>query len=195
MSPCGTQQIQSVGFWFREGLLVTKNDSGGIVLDTAQRDKPAPLRFPFPSRHGEMLRVGVDRGLGILEENTLAAPIEKKGSGARIDILVHIVRRLPLAEDNAHEVVWACGVISFLHYFGNLVIRLGNHLGEGNAFCVIPESAKRGNVGHGRRLCILARARRGSSGSVPKRNWLNKLVRINSIERPEQKTEKELTQK
>ena len=43
MGAGGGQQVEPVGLWLGQGLLVAEDDACGIVLDAAQCDEAAPL--------------------------------------------------------------------------------------------------------------------------------------------------------
>ena len=45
MGAGGAQQVEAIGLGLGQGLLVAEDNTGGIVLDAAQRDEAAALQF------------------------------------------------------------------------------------------------------------------------------------------------------
>ena len=97
MDPGCPQQIQSVGFRLCQRLFMTEYDSGVIILQTGQPDEAPPLHFCLAIRHAKALRVGIQRGLGILQEDALATPVAEVGVSTGINIVIVAGFGLPLS--------------------------------------------------------------------------------------------------
>src|SRR5215470_666065 len=155
MGARGPQQLEAIRFGLCQCLLVAKNNAGGIVLYPAESDEPTALHFLVSAWNSKPLRVNIDRRLRVLNEDALPSPIEKKSSSASISILTGMVTGLLLAENNADEIVGACGVIAVLHLWRDLVVGLSDHIAKGNPCRIITEGAKRLDVSHDSRIQIL----------------------------------------
>ncbi len=149
MGTGGPEQVQAVGLGLGQSLLVTKDDSVGIVFHAAQGNESATLQCGRGSRSGKALRIDVDRGLGILQKNSLPAPVAEEGRGAAINVVAIGVASLVLAEDQADQVVGAGGVIAILRLRGDLVVGLGHDGGRSHTLRIVAEGAERDDVGHG----------------------------------------------
>ncbi len=146
VGPGGAQQVEPVGLGLRQGLLVTVDDFGGIILHAAQGDESAALEAGS-GRGREGLGVGVNGGRGILSENALGSPIAAMGGRPGIDVVAGALG-LAAPEDDPNQVVGAGVVVAILHGGSNFVVRLGHDLRRGNLLQVVAETAKGMNVCH-----------------------------------------------
>jgi hypothetical protein len=129
---------------------VAEDDLVVVIIDTPQRDEPAPLdlRSRRIAGYFERLRVDVDAGLRVLLQHTFRLPLLERGRRARVNILSAIVARLGLAKNDAHQVVRAVLVILLLHRGADLVVRLRQDVVSRDLIQVVAESAKRKYVCH-----------------------------------------------
>ena len=108
-----------------------------------------PRRSKCRSRgSGEGLRVGVDRGSGILPQDSLRAPVPRNRPRPGYIHCLPYCRRLAVTEDNSDEVIWAGRVVALLHGRGDLVVGLGDHLRGGDPLQVVAKRAKGKYVSH-----------------------------------------------
>ena len=138
----GAKQVEAVGLRLGQSLLVAEDDFRGIVFNAAESDESAALECAL-RRGREGLRVGVNRGRGILPQDPLALRQWRPKGAAQGCIHCHPDCRVPAAEDDAYQVVWAGSVVALLHGRGDLVVGLGHHLRGGNLLQVVAKSAKR----------------------------------------------------
>ena len=124
-------------------------DAGGIVFDPAQGDDAAPLQFSRSARDGKALNIEVDGGLGVLQEDALAAPVPKKLRRTGVPVFARMVAGVLFAQDDAHQVLRAGSVVAILHLRRDLVVGLGDDLWNRDPGRVITKGAKGLNVGHG----------------------------------------------
>src|SRR5580704_2091013 len=132
---------------------MSENHVLGVVLQPAERNKSPALQLLASSGNREMLRVAVDRRLGILKKNPLPPPILKVRCRPSVSVISRAVGRFPLAQNDAHQIMRAGGVVALLHLRRDLVVGLSDDFGEINPSRVVSQSTERSNVGHGRQEC------------------------------------------
>src|ERR1700720_4491875 len=72
---CVAKQFEAIGLRAGKCLLVTKNDSGGIILELARADK-SPARASFVcAGNGVLLRVSVKGRGRVLHDDVVVSPI------------------------------------------------------------------------------------------------------------------------
>src|ERR1700746_3231367 len=82
------KQFEAVGLWARECVFMAENDAGGIFFKPAYANKAA-ARAPFGSAgNGEFLRVGIESGRWILDDDVIANPLVHFGRSAAVDIVL-----------------------------------------------------------------------------------------------------------
>src|SRR5579863_9431261 len=75
MGAGGAEQLEPVSLGLGQRLFMAKDDASGVVLDLAQGDETAPLKWKGTVRWGESLGVLVDGLLGIPAKDALSAPV------------------------------------------------------------------------------------------------------------------------
>ena len=125
----GQQQVVAIDFGAGERLLVPMHDPGVVLFDLAQGDQAAALgHLGGRAWKRKTLRVVVD-GRGVVRfEHAFRAPGAQAGGSPRVDVIPLVIGGSAFAQDDAHQIVWAVGVISVLHGRGNLVVGLSYHV-------------------------------------------------------------------
>src|SRR5439155_868593 len=132
MGASGPKEIKAIRFGFSQRLFMAKNNSRRIILKLPQSDESPALGFSVPARNCKALRVNVNRGLRVLKKNALPPPIAKKIRRARVRALSGMVSCLLLAQNDANQVIGARRVITVLHLWRDLVVRLCHDVGQRN---------------------------------------------------------------
>ena len=161
----GLEEGEAVGLVLGEGLLVAVDDLVGVVVELAEGDEAAAFAdFAAPwDRVG--LGVDVEGWLGLFFEDAFAAEVVECGGGAGVDVGAGFgVGGEVFAEDDADEVVGAGRVVGVLHGRGDLVVGLGDDVGEVDAGGIVTESAEGKQAGH---LDIVRVLRRCSGRHTP----------------------------
>ena len=164
VGPRRLEQRQPVALVLGEGLLVPVDHLVRVLVEMPQRDEPSPFAHLLATsrgacmRHGVGLRVAVERGLGLLGQDPLPAPLAQPLRRARVDVvrlracgqkLLGLgVVRLMLAQNDAHQVVRTRLVVALLHLGGDLVVGLGDHVLHPDAAGVVAKCAERIDAGH-----------------------------------------------
>ena len=120
-----------------------------IFGELEQGDEALP-RQPLSPFQLVFLMISVERGLLIPDQDPLLQPEIEEPLGLRISPLARL-----LIQDDPHIVIRATAVILLLHLRGDLIIRLGYHLGEVHPVWVISDPAEGEDLGH---LFLLVRS-------------------------------------
>src|SRR5207237_5569647 len=114
VSAGGAQQIQSVSLGLRQRLLVAKDYPSRIIFHATQGNETTSFVASGPSGHGKKLRVGIQRGLRILNENAFPSPVTKISGRPGVDIVARLFR-LPFTEDYANQIIRTRRLVGVLH--------------------------------------------------------------------------------
>jgi len=142
------QQVEPVGLGPGMGLLVPEDHAAIVGLELAQRDETSPLQTLLRrARDGKFLGVGIEHGVGVLEEDGVLAPLGKHRRGAAIDVLA-VIAGFALPQNDAHQVVRTGRVIALLHLRRDLVVRLGDDIRQPHPGGVVAQGGEGEDPGH-----------------------------------------------
>ncbi len=151
---CGVaEEFEAVGLGAGERVLVAEDDAGGILLELAGTDEAAARESLLRSRHGVLLRVGVEAGARVWDDDLFADPALQSGGRAGVDVFfVGRASRRVAGEDAAlfdgDQVVRVGGVILVLHGRGDFVVRLGEDEVVSDFASVVAVGGKRVDLSH-----------------------------------------------
>src|ERR1700730_8035471 len=127
---------------------MAKNHAGGIILDAAKRDESladAPLTG---FRHLVLLKIDRDGRRGVANDTSVANPLFKRLSCARVDIVSRLIIRQRFTLLDWNQIVGTRCRIFFRHRRRNLVVRLSQNLRRIHAGCIVPIRSKWKNLRH-----------------------------------------------
>ena len=124
------KQLEAIDLGTRQRLLVAEDDAGGVVFDAAQGDEAAAGAALGAARHGVFLRINVDAGCGIAKQDAVANPRGQCLLGARIDVVGGRIGWGGLSLFNGDQIVGAVLEVALLHRGSDLVVGLGNDVGQ-----------------------------------------------------------------
>ena len=125
----GLEQVEAVALGLGERLFVAEDDLLGVVVQLAEGDKAAPLLQVSASRNLELLRVGEDAGILLLDQNALLTPGAEIARGSGVDAFAPLgVKEFRQAQNDADQIVRAALVVGLLHGGRDFVVGLGDHV-------------------------------------------------------------------
>ncbi len=110
-------------------------------MQSAHGNKALPLSLSPRVWHYKRLRIGINRGW-ILPEDSGFLPFFQVLCRLRIAIPGRCLLPFRPPEDDSHQVVRAGSVIAILHGRSDLVVRLGDHIGEVDLLWVVAQGGK-----------------------------------------------------
>lgn len=143
------KQFEAVGLGAGQGVLMAENHASGIFFELASTDKAAASAALGCAGHGKFLRVSIERGCGVLNDDVLCFPILEGRSSARIDIVTWRIGGELLPFFDGDEVVRVGVVVLLLHLRRNLVIRLGKNFLKRSDVRVESKCAEWEDLSHG----------------------------------------------
>ena len=139
---CRAQQLEAVGFRFRERQLMRQHHAFALRIQTERAEDAAP--HETPARHLELVLVEVERVPVIAAEDTTADPIREVLPGARV-LVVGPVR----GEFDADEIVRTSSVEALARRVVDDVVGRTDETGERcSGGRVVANSAERDELGH-----------------------------------------------
>ena len=81
------EQFEAVDLGPGQRLFVAEDDASGVVFDAAQRDEALAGAALGAAWHGVLLRINIDAGRGIAEQDAVANPRGQGLLGACIDVI------------------------------------------------------------------------------------------------------------
>ena len=139
---CRAQQLEAVGFRFRERQLMRQHHAFALRIQTERAEDAAP--HETPARHLELVLVEVERVPVIAAEDTTADPIREVLPGARV-LVVGPVR----GELDADEIVRTPRVEALARRIVDDVVGRTDEIGERcSGGRVVANSAERDELGH-----------------------------------------------
>jgi hypothetical protein len=144
----GPQQVQPVGFWLGQRLLMPEDHSLAVVAELAQSNKSAALpHHAGLSGQRELLRIGEDTWLPLLRQDAGFPPGGKVAGSLRIQVAA-LVKQLRQPQNDANQIVGTALVIGLLHGRRDLVVGLRDHVLRVHLGRVIAQRAKGIDTGH-----------------------------------------------
>src|SRR5579863_10158593 len=104
--------------------------------------------MPFSHRRRKLLRVAIERRLGVLVKNAPPAPIAEVSRGPGVRIISRTIVGGAFAQNDSYQVVRTGCVVAILHFGSDFVVGLGSHLRERNSIGIITQRAEGFDVCH-----------------------------------------------
>ena len=124
------------------------HDTGLVLFNLQQANKPLPSLASAGVRIGESLKVGIEAGLGILRQDVVLDPSVEQLARPSIDIGRFVVAGLFNTLNQPHEVVRTRRKVLLAKIVGNLVVGLRDEVGRVAGLGGVAVGLERVDLGH-----------------------------------------------